>query len=89
MLEVRKREGGAIMDFPKFEELTDKQKYNIADFVMVSLYCDKEIQKGIDHQIPMTQELFDRTLAVLMDLGACRTLVEFMNEFGDEFGAVE
>ena len=77
------------MDFPKFEELTDKQKYNIVEFVVVSLYCDKEIQKGIDHQIPMTQELFDRTLAVLMDLGACRTLVEFMIDFGDEFGAVE
>lgn len=67
------------------KDLTAQQYKNIEDFVIVTIECDQEIRDGIDRQIPMTRELYQRTVARLERLGAERTLEDFIDCFGADF----
>ena len=42
------------------EELTDRQKRRLGEFVREVIYLTEEENAAIEHQIPMTQELFEQ-----------------------------
>lgn len=65
------------------KDLTERQKKNLEEFLNVTLTCDEEQLAAIDHQIPMTQELFERCLDSLMKIKAYRQIDCLMQEFPD------
>ena len=66
-------------------DLSERQQNNVREFVLISMECDEEMLDGIDHQIPMTYELYSRTIAKLEELGARRTLEDFRACFAERF----
>lgn len=66
-------------------QLTERQCSSVEEFVLVSTEYDDEILDGIDHQIPMTYALYQRTIDVLQQLEVKRTLKEFVDDFGRKF----
>lgn len=64
-----------------YEHLTERQKKNLEEFLRVTMACDKEQLDAIDHQIPMTQELFERCLDTLIEINAVRQIDYLMQEF--------
>lgn len=64
-----------------YEDLTEQQKKNLEEFLRVTKACDKEQLAAIDHQIPMTQELFERCLDTLIEINAVRQIECLMQEF--------
>lgn len=66
-----------------YEDLTERQKKNLEEFLRVTKACDKEQLDAIDHLIPMTQELFDRCLDTLIAINAVRQIECLMQEFPD------
>lgn len=69
----------------KRSDLTERQQNNVREFVLISMECDEEMLNGIDHQIPMTYELYARTIAKLEELNARRTLEDFRACFAERF----
>ena len=69
----------------KRSDLTERQQNNVREFVLISMECDEEMLNGIDHQIPMTYELYSRTIAKLEELNARRTLEDFRACFAERF----
>ena len=67
----------------KRSDLTERQQNNVREFVLISMECDEEMLNGIDHQIPMTYELYSRTIAKLEELNARRTLEDFRACFAE------
>ena len=66
-----------------YEDLTERQKKNLEEFLRVTKACDKEQLAAIDHLIPMTQELFERCLDTLIAINAFRQIECLMQEFPD------
>lgn len=64
-----------------YEDLTDRQKRNLEEFMKVTMACDEEQLAAIDHLIPMTQELFERCLDTLIQINAVRQIECLMDEF--------
>ncbi len=57
-----------------YEDLTERQKRNLEEFMKVTMVCDEEQLAAIDHLIPMTQELFERCLDTLIKINAARQI---------------
>lgn len=69
------------MQLPEYNKLTDSQRQRINEYLFVTLYLDEEMIAGIDHQIPMTNELFRRTSQILEKFNMNFTLKEFISDF--------
>lgn len=66
-----------------YEDLTEQQLRNLEEFMKVTMICDEEQLDAIDHQIPMTLELFKRCLDSLIKIHAVRQIKCLMQEFPD------
>lgn len=66
-----------------YDNLTEKQKSNMKEFLNVTLACDEEQLAAMDHQIPMTQELFERCLDTLIGIHAVRQIETLLQDFPD------
>lgn len=66
-----------------FENLTEQQLRNLEEFMKVTMACDEEQLNAIDHQIPMTQELFQRCLDSLVRIHAVRQIDCLLQEYPD------
>lgn len=64
-----------------FDDLTERQKKNLEEFMKVTMACDEEQLAAIDHLIPMTQELFERCLDTLIQINAVRQIDSLLEEF--------
>lgn len=63
------------------KNLTEKQKKNLKEFLEVTLTCDEEQLAAMDHQIPMTRELFEQCLDTLIQIHAVRQIENLLQEF--------
>ena len=63
------------------EELTDRQKRRLGEFVREVIYLTEEENAAIEHQIPMTQELFEQCVGHCVEIGAYFRLTCLLNEF--------
>lgn len=59
------------------EKLTGRQKRRLGEFVREVIYLTEEENAAIEHQIPMTQELFGQCV----EIGAYFRLTCLLNEF--------
>lgn len=50
-------------------KITDEQSKHLHSFMVEALAFTEEENQAIDHQIPMTQEIFDSILDKCMELG--------------------
>lgn len=64
-----------------FKDLTDRQKRNLKEFIDVTMACDEEQLAAMDHQIPMTQKLFEQCLDTLIEIHAVRQIESLMQDF--------
>lgn len=53
----------------RLENLTRREKERLAEFVREAIYLTEEENAAIEHQIPMTQELFEQCGALRGDWG--------------------
>lgn len=70
------------------ERLTDRQKERLDEFVREAIYLSEEENAAIEHQIPMTQELFEQCVGHCVEIGAYFRLTCLLNEyfyFADEY----
>lgn len=67
--------------YGNFENLTEEQKENLAEFAAVSVRCSREVLEGIEEQRPMTPGLFRRCMEELSDLEAIGTLGKVMRRW--------
>ena len=63
------------------EKLTDKQKRRLAEFVREAICLSEEEDAAIEHQIPMTQELFEQCVGHCVEIGAYFRLTCLLNEY--------
>lgn len=63
------------------EKLTDKQKRRLGEFVREAIYLTEEENEAIDHQIPMTQELFEQCVDHCVQIGAYFRLSRLLEEY--------
>ncbi len=63
------------------EKLTDRQKRRLGEFVREVIYLTEEENAAIEHQIPMTQELFEQCVGHCVEIGAYFRLTCLLNEF--------
>lgn len=61
--------------------LTEKQKKNMQEFLAVTLSFGEEELAAIDHQVPMTPELFERCMDACISVHAVNQLDRLMTEF--------
>lgn len=71
------------MDFIENDSLMIRQQNNLTELCRVIMYCDDEILDGIDHQIPMTQQLYERTKCKLIQIKAYKHLNAFLEDFAN------
>lgn len=57
---------------------------NLEEFVNVTMVCDEEQLAAMDHQIPMTQELFERCLESLIAIHAVQQIDRLLEEFPEQ-----
>lgn len=72
----------------RFDKLTDREKERLAEFVREAIYLTEEENEAIEHQIPMTQELFEQCTAHCEEIGAMyrlTCLIDEYPEFADEY----
>ncbi len=72
----------------RFDNLTDREKERLAEFVREAIYLTEEENEAIEHQIPMTQELFEQCTAHCVEIGAMyrlTCLIDEYPEFADEY----
>lgn len=70
------------------ERLTDRQRERLGEFVRETIYLTEEENAAIEHQIPMTQELFEQCVGHCVEIGAYFRLTCLLNEysyFADEY----
>ena len=48
----------------RFDNLTDREKERLAEFAREAIYLTEEENEAIEHQIPMTQEIFEQCSAL-------------------------
>lgn len=65
----------------RFDNLTDREKERLAEFVREAIYLTEEENAAIEHQIPMTQELFEQCVGHCVEIGAYFRLTCLLNEF--------
>lgn len=63
------------------ERLTDRQKERLGEFVREAIYLTEEENAAIEHQIPMTQELFEQCVGHCVEIGAYFRLTCLLNEY--------
>lgn len=63
------------------EKLTEKQKRRLDDFVKEAIYLTDKENAAIEHQIPMTQELFEQCVGHCVEIGAYFRLTCLLNEY--------
>lgn len=63
------------------EKLTEKQKRRLDEFVKEAIYLTDKENAAIEHQIPMTQELFEQCVGHCVEIGAYFRLTCLLNEF--------
>lgn len=54
----------------EFQNLTDKQKKRLLEFLKEAIYLTDEENAAIEHQLPMTQELFEHCIEHCTQIGA-------------------
>lgn len=64
-----------------YEDLTERQAKNLKEFLEVTLTCDEEQLAAMDHQIPMTRELFERCLDNLIQIHAVHQIENLLQDF--------
>lgn len=64
-----------------YDELTETQQENLEEFLKVTVICDEEQLAAMDHQIPMTRELFERCLDSLISIHAVQQIERLLEEF--------
>lgn len=72
----------------EFENLTIRQRKCLDEFVKEAIYFTEEENAAIEHQIPMTQELFEQCVRHCVEIGAYIRLTCLLNEylnFADEY----
>ena len=65
----------------RLENLTRREKERLAEFVREAIYLTEEENAAIEHQIPMTQELFEQCVGHCVEIGAYFRLTCLLNEF--------
>lgn len=63
------------------ERLTDRQKERLGEFVREAIYLTDEENAAIEHQIPMTQELFEQCVDHCTQIGAYFRMTCLLNEY--------
>lgn len=70
----------------RLEKVLDENQNNLEELLLVMRNCDGEMLDGMHFVIPMTWELYTRTVERLKELGAVNTLGRFLQDFR-EFGS--
>lgn len=63
------------------EKLTEKQKRRLDEFVKEAIYLTDKENAAIEHQILMTQELFEQCVGHCVEIGAYFRLICLLNEY--------
>ena len=72
----------------RFDNLTDKEKERLAEIVREAIYLSEEENAAIEHQIPMTQELFEQCVDHCIQINAYFRMTCLLSEypqFTDEY----
>lgn len=70
------------------ENLTDRQKEHLFEFIQESILLTEEEKDAIDKQISMTQALFEQCIVHCVEIGAMyrfNCLIDEYPEFADEY----
>lgn len=65
----------------RFDNLTDREKERLAEFVREAIYLTEEENAAIEHQVPMTQELFEQCVDHCVQIGAYFRMTCLLNEY--------
>lgn len=65
----------------EYDKLTKEQQNGLKDFVNEAILLTEEENAAIEHQIEMTQELFEQCLSSLVRIGSIRGFNRLCNEF--------
>lgn len=68
----------------EYEKLTKKQKHRFEDFLREAIFLTEEENSAIEHQIPMTQELFEQCLSSLVRIGSINGFNRLYDEFPEQ-----
>lgn len=76
------------MHLKKLEDLTQQELERLYEFIDESILLTAEELAAIEHQIPMTRELFEQCMEHCLQIGAYYRfgkLLEEYSEFSDEY----
>lgn len=65
----------------EYKDLTDQESRNFTEFLQVTRACSPNQLAAMDHQIPMTRELFEECMDVLISIHAVQHLDRLMDDF--------
>lgn len=65
----------------RFDNLTDREKERLAEFVREAIYLTEEENAAIEHQVLMTQELFEQCVDHCTQIGAYFRMMCLLNEY--------
>ena len=65
----------------RLENLTRREKERLAEFVREAIYLTEEENAAIEHQLPMTQELFEQCVDHCTQIGAYFRMTCLLNEY--------
>ena len=72
----------------ELKDLTPEQRKRLDEFIDEAIFLSEEENAAIEHQIPMTQELFEQITGHCVDIDAQYRLISLLNEyphFADEY----
>lgn len=72
----------------ELKDLTPEQRKRLYEFIDEAIFLSEEENAAIEHQIPMTQELFEQLTGHCVDIDAQYRLISLLKEyphFADEY----
>lgn len=67
-----------------YKKLTEEQQARVRDFVKEAIFLSDEINAALEHQIPMTQELFKRCVSELVCINSSTGFHRLFDEFPEQ-----